>query len=73
MGIDDMMNKGKELFEGAKDKVTDAFGADNVETHSDTALDGVSNFAKSVLPDEHDAKIDEVRGHIDGAIGNEPK
>ncbi len=73
MGIDDMVNKGKEVFADAKDKVSDALHPDNVEKHSDTALDGASDFAKSVLPDEHDAKIDEVRGHVDGAIGNEPK
>lgn len=73
MGIEDMVNKGKELFEDAKDKVAETFSPDNIEKHSDNVLDGVSNFAKDVLPDEHDAKIDEVRGNIDGAVGNEPK
>lgn len=73
MGIEDMVNKGKELFEDAKDKVTEAFSPDNVEEHSDKVLDGAADFAKNLAPDEHDAKIDEIRGNVDGAIGNEPK
>ncbi|GAA2002339.1 hypothetical protein GCM10009739_10900 [Microbacterium ulmi] len=69
MGIDDIVSKGKELFEGAKDKVTDALGSDKVEEVSDKVLDGAADAAKKVAPDQYDAKIDEVRDNIDGAIG----
>lgn len=69
MGIDDIVNKGKELFEDAKDKVEEVFGSEKVEEVSDKVLDGATEAAKKVAPDEFDAKIDEVRENIDGAIG----
>jgi hypothetical protein len=72
MGIDDIVNKGKELFEDAKDKVTEAVGSDKVEEVSDSVLDGASDLAKKVAPEEHHDTIDDVRDNVDGAIGNEP-
>ncbi len=71
MGLDDIVNKGKELFEQGKDKVTEVVGSDKAESVSDSVLDGISGLAKKVLPDSADAKIDEVRDNIDKSIGNE--
>ena len=71
MGIDDIVGKGKELFEGAKDKVEEVLGSDKLEEVSDKVLDGAADVAKKIAPDEYDAKIDEVRGHVDGAVGKE--
>lgn len=80
MGFDDIVNKGKDLFEDAKGKVEDGFeavkdkaeevfGSDKVEEVSDKVLDGAADLAKKVAPDEYDAKIDGVRDQVDGAIG----
>jgi len=71
MGIDDLVNKGKQLFEENKDKIQEALKSDQAEGISDKVLDGAAGFAKKVLPDEHDAKIDEVRDNIDKSVGNE--
>ena len=71
MGLDDIVNKGKELFEQNKEKVSDALNSEQAESISDNVLDGASGLAKKVLPDSADAKIDEVRENIDKNIGNE--
>ncbi|WP_396658397.1 hypothetical protein, partial [Microbacterium sp.] len=61
MGIDDIVNKGKQLFEENKDKVGDFLKSDQVEDISDKVLDGAADLAKKVTPDEHDAKVDDIR------------
>lgn len=71
MGIDDLVNKGKELFEQNKDKVGEALNSDKAESISDKILDGAADLAKKVLPDEHDAKIDEIRDNVDKNIGKD--
>lgn len=71
MGLDDLVNKGKELFEQNKEKVQDALNSEQAEGVSDKVLDGVSDFAKKVLPDSVDSKVDEVRANLDGKIGNQ--
>ncbi|MEL5992355.1 hypothetical protein ACOKGD_13075 [Microbacterium phosphatis] len=71
MGIDDVVNQGKEAFEQNKDKLQDALRSAKAEGVSDEVLDKVSDFAKGVLPDSLNDRIDEVRKNIDGAIGNE--
>ncbi|MFT4229882.1 MAG: hypothetical protein QM602_06310 [Microbacterium sp.] len=71
MGIDDLINKGKELFEENKDKVVDALKSDEAEGITDKVLDGAADLAKKVAPDEFDAKVDEVRDGIDKSVGNE--
>ena len=71
MGIDDIVNKGKQLFEENKDKVGDFLKSDQVEDISDKVLDGAADLAKKVTPDEHDAKVDDVRDNLDKAIGTE--
>lgn len=71
MGIDDLVNKGKELFEQNKDKVGEALKSDQAESISDKILDGAADLAKKALPDEHDAKIDEIRDNVDKNIGKD--
>jgi hypothetical protein len=71
MGFDDIVNKGKEMFEDAKDKVEETFGKDKVEEVSDKVLDGAADVAKKVAPDQFDGTVDDVRNNVDKAIGNE--
>jgi hypothetical protein len=73
MGIDDLVNKGKGLYEKNKDRVDEALRSDQAEDISDRVLDGASNLAKKILPDSVDGKIDETRDNIDRAVGNDGK
>jgi len=71
MGIDDLVNQGKELFEQNKDKIGDLLKSEQVEGISDKVLDGAADFAKKLAPDQFDGTIDDVRKNIDGAVGSE--
>jgi len=71
MGIDDIIDKGKELFEQNKDKVEGLLKSEQAEGISDKVLDGAADLAKKVAPDQFDGTIDDVRNNIDGAIGNQ--
>ena len=82
MGFDDIVNKGKELFEdakgkvevgfeAAKDKVEEVIHSDKAEEISDKVIDGAASAAKKVAPESAQAKIDEVASKVDGAIGKE--
>lgn len=71
MAIDDLVDKGKQFLEENKDKIDDVLHSEQAESISDSVLDAGVNFVKQLAPDEHDAKIDEFRGTIDKAIGNE--
>jgi len=71
MGIDDIVNKGKEFLEENKEKIDDLIHSDKAEGVSDNVLDSAADFAKKVAPDSADAKIDELRDKADGAVGNE--
>lgn len=70
MGIDDIVNKGKDLYEENKDKIADAVKSEQAEDISDKVLDGVADFAKKVAPGAAD-KIDEIREEADKNIGNQ--
>ncbi|MCE7483105.1 MULTISPECIES: hypothetical protein [Microbacterium] len=70
MGIDDMVNKGKDLYEQNKDKIADVVKSEQAEDVSDKVLDGVADFAKKLAPGAAD-KIDEIRDGADKAVGNE--
>lgn len=70
MGIEDTVNKGKELFEQNRDKIEDAVKSEQAEDISDKVLDGVAGFAKKIAPGAAD-KIDEIRENADQAVGNE--
>lgn len=70
MGIDDVVNKGKDIFEQNKDKINEAVHSEQAESVSDKVLDGVADFAKKVAPGAAD-KIDEIRDAADKEIGNQ--
>ncbi|MCD2498731.1 hypothetical protein [Microbacterium nymphoidis] len=80
MGIEDVVNKGKDavsegvdkakdLYEQNKEKVDEALHSEQAEGISDSILDGVAGFAKKVAPGAAD-KIDEIRDNVDKQIGN---
>lgn len=70
MGIDDIVNKGKDLYEQNKDKVDEAVHSEQAEGISDKVLDGVADFAKKLAPGASE-KIDEIRDAADESVGNE--
>ncbi|MBM7506177.1 Rv0909 family putative TA system antitoxin [Agromyces aurantiacus] len=70
--LDDLAKNAQEFVEQNKDKIDEALNSEQAEDISDKVLDAVSDTAKKVLPDEHDAKVDEVRANIDKSIGTEP-
>ena len=71
MGIDDLVNQGKDFLEQNKDKIGEALKSEQAEGVSDGALDAAADFVKKVAPDEHDATIEGVRDNIDKGIGNQ--
>lgn len=70
-GFDDLVNQGKGLYEQHKDKIDGFVRSEQAEDISDKVLDGASGVAKKVVPEEHHGTIDDVRGNVDGAIGNQ--
>jgi len=70
MAIDDMVNKGRDLYEQNKDKIAEAVKSEQAEDISDKVLDGVADFAKKIAPGAAE-KIDEIREQADRSIGNE--
>ena len=71
MGIDDLVNQGKDFLEKNKDKIEDTLSSDQAEQVSDSVLDAAAEFVKKVAPDSVDGKVDDVRSTIDSKIGNE--
>ena len=71
-GFDDLAKQAGDFIEQNKDKIQEVLKSEQAEDISDKVLDGVADAAKKVTPDEHDAKVDDVREHIDKAIGTEP-
>jgi len=69
--LDDITKKAQDFIEDNKDKITDALNSEQAEDISDKLLDGVTEAAKKVVPEEHHDKIDGVRENVDGAIGTE--
>ncbi|MGB3375087.1 MAG: hypothetical protein WBA87_08115 [Microbacterium sp.] len=70
MGLDDIVNKGKDLYEQNKDKVDAAVHSEQAEDISDKVLDGVADFAKKLAPGASE-KIDDIRDAADKSLGNE--
>jgi hypothetical protein len=70
MGIEDLVNQGKELFEQNRDKVEEALHSEQAEGISDKILDGAADLAKKVAPGAAE-QIDSVRENVDKAVGNE--
>lgn len=71
MGIEDIVNQGKEFLEQNKDKIQETLRSDQAEQVSDSILDAAADFVKKVAPDSIDEKVDGVRESIDAKIGNE--
>jgi hypothetical protein len=71
MGIEDLVNQGKDFLEQNKDKIGEALKSDQAEDISDNVLDAAADFVKKVAPDSVDAQVDGVRDNVDKAIGNE--
>ena len=71
MGIDDLVNQGKEFLEQNKDKIDDVIKSEQAEDVSDNVLDAAADFVKKVAPDSIDQHVDGVRDNIDKAVGNE--
>lgn len=59
MGIDDLVNKGKEML--------------NDEQQTDKLLDGASNAANKVTGDKFKDQIKQGRDVLDGHVGDERK
>ena len=71
MGLDDLVNKGKDLFEQNKDKVEGALQSEQAEGISDKVLDGAADLANKLTGGKFEEQVDGVRKNIDGAVGNE--
>lgn len=71
MGIDDLVNQGKDFLDANKDKIGDALKSEQAEQISDKVLDAAADFVKKVAPDGIDAQVDAVRESIDKSIGND--
>lgn len=71
MGIDDLVNQGKEFPEQNRDKIDDAITSEQAEGVSDNVLDAAADFVKKVAPDSVDQHVDGVRDSIDKSIGHE--
>ncbi len=71
MGIDDLVNQGKDFLEQNKDKIDDAIKSEQAEGVSDGVLDAAAEFVKKVAPDSIDQHVDGVRDRIDKSVGNE--
>jgi len=71
MGVDDLVNQGKDFIEQNADKIGEAVKSEQAEGISDKVLDAAADFVKKIAPDSIDEHVDNVRNTIDGAIGNE--
>ncbi len=70
--LDDLSRKAQDFVEENKDQINEALNSEQAEDISDKVLDAVSDAAKKITPDEHDAKVDEVRENLDKKVGTEP-
>lgn len=70
MGVDDIINKGKQLLDQNRDKIEEALKSEKAEEVSDKLLDGAADAIKKVVPEEHHVKVDEVRENVDRNVGN---
>ena len=71
MGIEDLVNKGKEFLEQNKDKIEQTLKSEQAEGVSDNVLDAAADFVKKIAPDAVDAQVDGVRDAADSKIGND--
>jgi hypothetical protein len=71
MGIDDLVNQGKDFLDQNKDKINEALKSEQAEGISDGALDAAADFVKKVAPEGTHGTVDGVRDNVDKSIGNE--
>lgn len=71
MGIEDIVNQGKKLFEDNKDTVTGFLNSDQGEQVTDQVFDSAADVAKKIAPDQFDGNVDDIRDAADRAVGNE--
>lgn len=71
MGIDDLVNQGKQFLDQNKDQIQDALASDQAEDVSDNVLDAAADFVKKVAPEGTHEHVDNVRDTIDSHIGND--
>nr|WP_314843342.1 Rv0909 family putative TA system antitoxin [uncultured Microbacterium sp.] len=71
MGIDDLVNKGKDFLEQNKEKIEEVLHSEKAETVSDSVLDAGANFVKKIAPEGVESHVDSVRENIDKSIGTE--
>lgn len=71
VGVDDIVNKGKQMFEQNRGKIEEALKSEKAEDVSDKFLAGTAEAIKKVVPEEHHAKVDETRDNVDKHIGNQ--
>ncbi|MRG59244.1 hypothetical protein GE115_05080 [Agromyces sp. CFH 90414] len=70
-GMDDLAKQAGDFIEQNKDKIQDVLKSEQAEDISDKLLDGIGEAVKKITPDEHDAKVDDVRANIDKSVGNQ--
>lgn len=68
MGLDDIIDQGKQFLAQGKQKIDQAVHSEKIEEISDGLLNAAAEAAKKVAPDGIDSKIDEVRDQIDDRI-----
>ncbi len=71
MGIEDLVNQGKDFLDQNKDKIADSLNSDQAEQVSDGALDAATEFVQKVAPETAHETVDGVRNNVDKSIGNE--
>lgn len=71
MGIEDLVNQGKDFLDQNKDKIGEALKSEQAEGVSDGVLDAAADFVKKIAPDSVDPHVDGVRDSVDKSIGNE--
>jgi len=71
MGLDDLVNQGKEFLEQNKEKIGDALKSEQAEGASDKVLDAAADFVKKVAPEKFHDTVDDVRDKADKTIGHE--
>ena len=71
MGVDDIISKGKAMFEQNRDKIEETLKSEKAEDVSDKFLQGAADAVKKVAPEAQHAKIDEIRDNVDKNIGNQ--
>lgn len=71
MGVDDIIKKGKQMFDQNRDKIDEALKSEKAEDVSDKFLQGAADAVKKVVPEQHHAKVDDVRENVDKNIGNQ--